>query len=183
MSLESISVKDLHSKISRGEQPAVIDVRTPAEFQECHASMARNVPLDSLDPRQVIANLNGAADGKIYIICRSGSRSKMACDKFQAAGISQVVNVAGGTQAWDAEGFPVARGKKVMSLERQVRITAGFMVLAATVLGFQVNPYFHVLSGIVGAGFIHSGLTDTCAMGMLIAKMPWNQVKSSCRSA
>jgi len=50
-------------------------------------------------------------------------------------------------------------------------------VFAGAVLGFLVHPYFFGLSGFVGAGLMFAGITDTCAMGMLIARMPWNQVK------
>ncbi|MCU0707785.1 MAG: sulfurtransferase, partial [Pirellula sp.] len=44
-------------------------------------------------------------------------------------------------------------------------------------------PYWIGLSGFVGAGLIFAGVTDTCAMGMLIAKMPWNQVAASSSSS
>ena len=76
-----------------------------------------------------------------------------------------------------AAGLPVVRGKKVMSLERQVRIAAGFIVLVGALLGFFVHPYFTGISAFVGAGLMFAGITDSCAMGMLIAKMPWNQCK------
>ncbi len=64
-----------------------------------------------------------------------------------------------------------------MSLERQVRIAAGALTFTGVVLGWLVHPYFFGLSGFVGAGLMFAGITDSCAMGMLIAKMPWNQVK------
>ena len=87
-----------------------------------------------------------------------------------------VASVEGGTSAWDADGLPVVRGRKSMSLERQVRIAAGTLVLSGVVLGFAIHPGFFGLSGFVGAGLIFAGITDTCAMGMMIAKMPWNRV-------
>lgn len=81
----------------------------------------------------------------------------------------------GGTQAWDLAGLPVSRGKKAMSLERQVRIAAGFLVFLGAALGFFVHPYFIAISAFVGAGLMFAGITDTCGMGMMLAKMPWNQ--------
>ncbi len=81
-------------------------------------------------------------------------------------------------------GCPVdVRGKKTISLERQVRIAAGLLVLLGALLGWLVHPAFIGLSAFIGAGLLFSGITDTCGMGMILARMPWNQCKedkSSC---
>jgi hypothetical protein len=92
------------------------------------------------------------------------------------------VNVEGGTRAWVACGLPVTRGKKAVSLERQVRITAGALVLLGVGLGF-VHPAFFGIAAFVGGGLLFSGLTDTCGMGLLLAQMPWNRVASPCAVA
>jgi len=155
----------------------IIDVRTPVEFREVRAASARNMPLDALDPHAVMKSRDGSADEPLYLICEGGTRGGKACQKFIDAGFTNVINVEGGTEAWVKAGLPVVRGKKAMSLERQVRITAGFIVLVGALLGIFVHPYFAGISAVVGAGLIFAGITDTCAMGMLIAKMPWNQCK------
>ncbi len=156
----------------------VIDVRTPVEYREIHANIARNIPLDSLDPEVVMTGRNSSAGEPLYVICHSGSRATKACERFLAAGFGNVVNVEGGTVAWEEAGLSVVRGKKAISLERQVRIAAGFLVMLGAVLGFFLHPYFIGLSAFVGAGLTFAGITDTCGMGMLLSKMPWNQVKS-----
>jgi rhodanese-related sulfurtransferase len=104
----------------------------------------------------------------------------MACDKLLAAGFTNVVNIEGGTLACEQAGLPVVRGQKTISLERQVRIAAGSLVLIGVVLSLQVHPYWIGLSAFVGAGLVFAGITDTCGMGMILARMPWNQVKTSC---
>jgi rhodanese-related sulfurtransferase len=136
--------------------------------------------LHELDPQAYLQQRGGNADQPIYLICKSGSRGKSACEKFIAAGFTNVVNVEGGTSAWVAEQLPVVRGKKAISLERQVRIAAGFLVLVGAVLGFFVTPYALGLAAFVGAGLAFAGITDTCGMGMLLARMPWNQVSDTC---
>ena len=173
----TITVRELAELNAKGDVE-LIDVRTPAEFRESRAEIARNVPLHSLDPAAVMNQRNGAGGGPLYVICRSGNRSAKACQQCVAAGYNNVVNVEGGTQAWDDAGLAMMRGKKAVSLERQVRIAAGFLVFLGAVLGFFVHPYFIGLSAFVGAGLMFAGITDTCAMGLLIAKMPWNQVKA-----
>ena len=160
----------------------LIDVRTPVEFQEVHSVHARNKPLGSFDPHAVMAERNGSADEPLYVICKSGARGMKACEAFVKAGYTDVVNVEGGTNAWESAGLPVNRGRRVMSLERQVRIAAGFLAFCGGVLALVHHPYWAGLSAFVGAGLMFAGITDTCAMGLLIARMPWNRVQVPTRA-
>lgn len=183
MPIVTISPEQLAEQYNRGEKVEVIDVRTPVEFREVHCSFARNVPLAELQPAVILAERGASGDTPLYFICKSGGRGRQACERFQAAGFTQVVNVEGGTTAWEAAGLPVQRGKKALSLERQVRMAAGLLVLLGTALGLSVSPYFFGLTAFVGAGLLFAGITDTCGMGLLLARMPWNQVPpSSCAS-
>jgi rhodanese-related sulfurtransferase len=167
-----------------GKTVELIDVRTPVEYQEVHVEVARNVPLDQLEPAALMHARNGSANEPLYVICRSGGRGKQACEKFLNAGFTNVVNIEGGTMACVEAGLPVVRGKKVISLERQVRIAAGSLVLLGAILGWFVHPAFIGLSAFVGAGLLFAGITDTCGMGMILSRMPWNKcvvkTKSCC---
>lgn len=174
----TISVQELAQKASSGSEIDVIDVRTPVEYREVHCSYALNFPLESLDPTTIAAQCSDS-DQPLYVICLSGARGEKACAAFAAAGITNVVNVAGGTRAWDAAGLPVVRGRKAVSLERQVRIAAGSLVLAGSAAGYFGPEYWIGLPAFVGAGLIFAGITDTCGMGMILAKMPWNQVNDA----
>ena len=178
MNVSVISAQKLAELCKEGKTIDIVDVRTPMEYQEVHVLTARNVPLDRLDPGAVMEARNGSLE-PLYLICRSGSRGRQACEKFIAAGYSNVVNVEGGTLACAEAGVPVVRGKKTISLERQVRIAAGSFVVLGILLGWLVHPAFLVLSAFVGAGLVFAGVTDTCGMGMLLARMPWNQVKKT----
>jgi rhodanese-related sulfurtransferase len=177
MSVTTIPPQRLHDITLAGQTVELIDVRTPAEFREVHVSFARNVPLDQLEKTSTVSSRNGATQ-PLYVICQSGGRAKQACEKLMRAGHLNVVSIEGGTQAWDAAGLPVVRGKAMMSLERQVRIAAGLLVFVGTFLGYFVHPYWLGLPAFVGAGLVYAGISDTCGMGMLLAKMPWNQVGS-----
>lgn len=179
MTLQSISPSALASRHREGQKLDLIDVRTPMEFQGAHVQFARNIPLDELNPAKVMQARNGSSGEPLYVVCQSGGRSKKACEKFQQAGFTNVIDVEGGTQACEIAGLPLVRGKKVMSLERQVRIAAGSLVLTGVILGWQVHPAFYGLAAFVGAGLTFAGITDTCGMGMMLAKMPWNRVSQS----
>jgi rhodanese-related sulfurtransferase len=157
----------------------LIDVRTPVEFRELHVERARNVPLDRLNPTALAQARNGSKDEPLYLICRFGSRGRQACEKFLAAGYANVVNVEGGTMACVEAGLPIVRGEKAISLERQVRIVAGLLVLLGVLLGWLVHPALYGLSAFIGAGLVFAGITDTCWMGMMLARMPWNQVEDA----
>ena len=156
----------------------LIDVRTPVEYAEVHAEGARLIPLDKLDPRAVMAARNGSAGELLYVICKSGARAAKAVEKFRAAGFDNVISVAGGTTAWADAGLPVVRGTtRIISLERQVRIGAGSLVVLSVLLGWLMHPALFGLAAFVGVGLMFAGVTDWCGMGLLLARMPWNQVK------
>ncbi len=174
MSSTTITPKELYDKLRAGTAIELIDVRTPVEFREVHAVGARNVPLDTLTPEKLLTE-PGSKGTPVYMICRSGGRAAQACERMVAAGFADVVNVEGGTLAWVEAGLPIVRDHKVISLERQVRIAAGSLVLIGALLGFFVHPYWIALSAFVGAGLVFAGLTNTCGMGLLLAKMPWNR--------
>jgi len=169
--MKTISPVELQNLLTTQPSLPVIDVRTPVEFAEVHVPQARNVPLDELKP----GSLQIQKDQPVYLLCRSGQRATKAADKFAKEGFSQPVVVEGGTLAWIEANLPVMRGTvKVISLERQVRIAAGAIVLTGVLLARFVNFNFIWLSGFVGAGLIFAGITDFCGMGLLLAKMPWN---------
>ncbi|MFO0946362.1 MAG: rhodanese-like domain-containing protein [Planctomycetota bacterium] len=176
MNITTISPKQLNDAVQADPAIELIDVRTPVEFREMHVRFARNVPLDRLAKDPSIMDRKGTSN-PLYVICRSGSRGKQACEKLIAAGVTNVVNVEGGTQAWDEAGLPVVKGQKAVSLERQVRIAAGSLVLLGSALAFFVSPYWIGLAAFVGAGLVSAGVTDTCGMAMLLARLPCNQVR------
>lgn len=184
MSLSRITPSTLAQIYRSGKEIELIDVRTPVEYREVHVEFARNIPLDQLDPAKVIEARNGSSSEPLYLVCRSGGRSQQACEKFLKAGYANVINVEGGTLACQSAGLPLVQGKKSISLERQVRIAAGSLVLLGLLLGWLVHPYLVGLSAFVGAGLVFAGVTDTCGMGMLLARMPWNKCDSGpCRDA
>ncbi len=159
------------------EKALFLDVRTPAEFEEAHIEGSVLHPLSGLD----VETVGRLAKGKevCVVICRSGNRASQAAERLKSGPVPSLSILEGGVQAWEAAGLPLKRGAKTMSLERQVRIAAGSLVFVGAVLGYFVNPVWIALSGFVGAGLVFAGITDTCGMGMLIARMPWNNRRSS----
>lgn len=183
MSIKTIKAQELFELYKAGKKIDLIDVRTPLEYQEVHVEFAKNIPLSDFVPADLIRD-KATTDAPLYLICRSGSRGKQACEKLVAEGFTNVVNIDGGTTACLEAGLPIVNGRKAISLERQVRIAAGTLVVLGAVLSWTITPIFIALSAFVGAGLVFAGVTDTCGLGMVLARMPWNQSskESSCCS-
>ncbi|MEM9380701.1 MAG: rhodanese-like domain-containing protein [Planctomycetota bacterium] len=155
----------------------VVDVRTPAEFRALHIAGALNVPLPDVDG--LAPQLRERAEGRrVVLVCRTGQRAEKALEALRGAGAAGIdlEVLEGGLVRWEDDGRPVRRGRAAMSLERQVRIAAGSLVVLGVALGVLVHPGFLGLAEFVGAGLVFAGVTDTCGMGMILARMPWNRV-------
>ncbi len=161
---------------------ALIDVRTPGEFNAVHATGAQLLPLDTLKPEVARAEVERHRGKQLMLLCKGGKRASMAAAKLEAQG-ADVFVVEGGTDAWVAAGLPVQRGKGTISLDRQVRIAAGALVVLGVVLGNFYMTGLCAIAAFVGAGLIFAGLTDTCGMAMLLGKMPWNRGATCSRLA
>lgn len=165
----TIAPHDLHARMTSSQPCRLIDVRTPAEHRAQHVTGVHLLPLDQLDPTKL-----PPGDGPLFLLCQGGGRATKAAEQLRAAGVTCCV-VEGGTKAWAAAGLPVTVGKGVISVERQVRIAAGLLVLTGAVLVWTVHPAYVAISAFVGAGLTFAGITDWCGMGLLLARMPWNR--------
>jgi rhodanese-related sulfurtransferase len=173
--MKAITPLELQKLLQTQPDLLLLDVRAPAEYAEVHVPQARNEPLDQLQPKKIVASGALPNGQPVYLLCRTGVRAGKAAEKFAAEGLDRGVVIEGGTQAWIQAGLPVTRGAvEVISLERQVRIVAGLLVLTGVLLGWFVHRAFFGLSAFVGAGLVFAGVTDFCGMGLLLAKMPWN---------
>ena len=159
---------------SSDPDPTLIDVRTPVEFEAGHIPGAVNVPLDELKGSldQLCAVLDDHHD--VVLVCRSGARAGQAQEALQAAGLTSPTVLSGGIVDWEKTGGAVNRGRQSWELERQVRLAAGSLVVAG-IVGSTVAPRAKWLSGLVGGGLVFAAVTNTCAMGMALARMPWNK--------
>lgn len=168
----TIDSHDLSQMLGSPAPPRVIDVRTPAEFESAHIAGAYNVPLDLLREHreEIVQHL----DEDVVLVCRSGQRATQAEETLRASGLSNVHILAGGIAAWEAKGFSVNRGAQRWDLERQVRLVAGSVVLTS-ILGSIAAPRLKWVAGAIGGGLTFAALSNTCAMGMMLAKLPYNR--------
>lgn len=162
----------LQQLMDTGAAPRLIDVRTPAEFETAHIPGSYNVPLDLL--RQHRDALLTHLDDRVVLVCRSGQRAAQAGQALAAAGLPDLRVLSGGIVAWQAGAGAVTTGTPRWELERQVRLVAGGIVLAAVLASTVLEPLKWV-AAFIGAGFVVAALSNTCAMGMMLSKLPYNR--------
>lgn len=173
----ALTASELAALIAERPDLRLLDVRTPGEFEAVHLRGAYNVPLDTIGEHA--SAIRAGVRSPIVLICQSDWRSRQAEAILRRAGMSDLHILEGGMNAWLAAGFPVERGRARLSLERQVRIVAGTLAAAGGMLAATVHPLFGLLPAFIGGGLVFAGVTNTCALAMLLAKLPYNRSTAS----
>lgn len=161
----------LHDRL---DEVTFVDVRTPGEFETVHIPNADNLPLDRLDDH--VDRVRDLVDqgAEVVLVCRSGNRAHQAQDALAAEGLPRLPILEGGMLAWQAGDGPVVQDVLRWDLERQVRFVAGLIVLVSILVSI-VWPPARFVAGALGAGLVFASVTNTCAMGMLLSKLPYNR--------
>ncbi len=170
---ERVGARDALERARSGGASSILDIRMSAEVVAEHVAGSRFIPLDELGTRLDDVR---ATPAPRLILCRTGNRAETARKLLEAAGIRGLSVIEGGIEAYRSAGGETVVGAKRMSLERQVRIAAGLLVLLGVGVGFFVHPIGYALSAFIGAGLVFAGATDQCGMAMVLAKLPWNNV-------
>lgn len=167
-----IDTTTLEQWLRDGAEVRVLDVRSPAEFEGVHIPGAYNVPLDTLGEHA--EDIQRHVEEPVVLVCRSGMRASQAEQRLAGAGMGNVKVLDGGMTAWERAGLRVNRGVAKWDLERQVRLVAGSIVFTSIVASLRV-PASRWIAGAVGGGLTVAALTNTCAMGMALSKLPYNR--------
>ena len=170
--MATVDVATARAMLAENPDTLIVDVRTPGAFEAAHVPGSINLPLGQVS--QHLDRIVEDAGGRILLMCQSGNRAIQACTQLVNAGLSTATVIAGGMNAWIAAGGPVVRGRDRWSLERQVRLVAGAIVLISVLASLWWEPA-KFLAGFIGAGLVFAAITNTCAMGMLLARLPYNR--------
>jgi len=170
---EAIDASTLKNWQDSHDDLMIIDVRSGAEFESLHILGSYHVPLGMLSEHA--AEFAAKLGTRVVLVCQSGNRAEQARNKLGAAGLSAASVLTGGVPAYEAAGGDVVRGRRVWALERQVRMAAGSLVLAGVLGGKFISPKLGLVAGGIGAGLTFSAATNSCAMGQVLSRMPWNR--------
>jgi len=174
----TIAPDELNTLAQQGKQVHLIDVRSPAEYRASHVSGAISIPIDNLSADKIRDRFGDSSAGDeqpLFLTCHSGLRAQLAAERLKRAGFENVYLLEGGTEAWMNTGLPMQKCGNAISLERQVQIAIGALLVLKVIFGFTVNQLFFAAIPIIGAGLIVAGITRWCGMAQLMAMMPWNR--------
>lgn len=156
---------------------AVLDVRTPAEFESVHIPGSYNLPLDLV--AEHAHDVTRKLAKQIVLVCQSGTRAGQAQQKLADLQIESGSVLDGGISAWEKSGGEVVRGTQRWAMDRQVRMTAGSLVLLGFIGSKLASPKLGYLSAGIGAGLVYSAASNSCAMASVLSKMPWNKASTN----
>lgn len=142
----------------------LIDVRSPAEYQTEHITGSINIPVEDI---QLAAKEIEKSKKEIVFVCKSGMRSEMACKKLPELKASVL---KGGVH-----NYKTIKGTVKWDIERQIRLIVGVSTLIGTILAITISLWFLAIPLFFGAGLTFASLTNSCAMGMMLAKLPYNK--------
>jgi rhodanese-related sulfurtransferase len=169
--ITTIDAKTLQQLVNQNEV-ILIDVREPSEYSGEHIEGAKLVPLSNFSADKIPQD----SEKQVILYCQSSNRSGQAAQKLLQAGFAEVTHLQGGLNNWKQQGLPTKVNKNApISIMRQVQIIAGSLILTGTILGAFVSPKWLFLSGFVGGGLLFAGVSNTCMMANLLAKLPYNQ--------
>lgn len=151
----------------------IVDVRSALEFSGDRIEGAWNIPLEEFEDR--VGEL-ATAKGQVVLTCSTGNRALMAAQILQRKKFNNFRVMDGGMTGWIKQGLPYKKGRRVLSLMRQIQIGAGLLVLLGVILGTFVNPWLYGISAFVGVGLTVAGTTGFCGMALVLMRMPWNKV-------
>lgn len=153
-------------------QACLIDVRNRDEFNQGSEGQVcwPVVEINDSSVAEFARQQNLSPDQTVVLLCASGKRARMAAEKLRTLIPNPIAVLEGGHAALRA-----GNSKTVMSIERQVRIAAGLLVVLASLATLLASPLAVLLSLLIGGGLIFAGITDWCGMGLLLMKMPWNR--------
>jgi glyoxylase-like metal-dependent hydrolase (beta-lactamase superfamily II)/rhodanese-related sulfurtransferase len=171
-SIEMVSPSEAAKILKQDRQSKILDVRSAMEVSQTHIENSINIPIDMISAK--IGELSQSKQNYL-VLCHSGTRAAMAADMLMQSGIHNVKVIEGGIARWEKEKLPVIKGQGGISLERQVRVIAGGLVLTGVILAWLLHWGFIFISVFVGSGLVYAGLTDNCLMGMLLMKLPYNK--------
>ncbi|RCW67957.1 rhodanese family protein [Pseudorhodoferax soli] len=170
MSLKLISPHAARELMNQGA--ILVDIRAAGEHARERIAQARHVPMDRLQS----AGFPIDAAPAVIFHCRSGNRTQGNASALAACTGCDAYVLEGGLDAWKKAGLPVvADASQPLELQRQVQIVAGSLIVLGAALGSMASPWFHVLSGFVGAGLVFTGVSGFCGLARLLMRMPWNR--------
>jgi rhodanese-related sulfurtransferase len=166
---KSFRPDELENQRQHGVMPQLIDCRSASEFATGHVPGSINIPAEELDARRHDID----AGRPVIFICASGRRAAAAAELVEHGRPVGVLD--GGIKAWASSGREVVMNTASRwSLERQVRLVAGTLAALGGIASF-IDPRWGLVPVMIGLGLTFAAVSNTCALGEVLMRMPWNR--------
>ena len=172
MTIKNVDPKTLQKWLANNEA-ILIDVREPFEHNIKNIKQANLIPLSKITKCELPQHTNK----KIVIHCQGGKRSQTACEKLLREDPSlEIYNLEGGIIKWEKECEGASScTSSCLTLDRQVQLAIGILVLASIFLAYFLSEKFLLLTAFIALGLIFAALSGICSLSLLLAKCPWNK--------
>ena len=176
--IKQLSDQTLQDWCEKGAIPddvVMVDIREPAEYAREHIPGSINMPAATLKDSQ----FTDYRDKTIVFYCRIGNRTQNVKEKLMTFNLKEAFCLPQGIEQWKNCKMPVIQNAdQPIEIMRQVQITAGSAVLIGIIFGYFFSPVFYLLSAFFGAGLLYAGISGSCMLAVMLAKMPWNRIKN-----
>ncbi len=178
--ISTVEPRALFNWMQAGERACLIDVRDREEFATAHTVGALSIPAHTVDADSIARLLDREAgcDSPIYLLSESGVRAEQVAYRLHRQGLLNAMPVEGGFARWRAEGLPHRRVERIPSIERQVWIAVGAVLLIVLAKAALLTPWFALLIGVLGVGLVIAGVDRSQWLAKWFCRMPWNRTRS-----
>lgn len=164
--------KTIHASETAHGKWLLVDLRSSSERATGYIAGSEHIPMESLP---AMAERLQRRHRTLVLVCQSGQRARTAQETLARLQIDSVV-LEDGIHGWKKAGLPVSRKTSSRwSIERQVRLIAGLLVLLGAILSVVLDRHWVLLCAFIGAGLSFAGASDTCLLAHGLELLPWNR--------
>lgn len=178
-----ITPVQLHSALTVGQPPVIIDVRSRSAFAAGHVPTSVSMPAEEDGRTQGKATSSQRlANRGVVLVSLDGTRARQEIGRFERLGYTQVYVLDGGLGEWEALGLPQHQSRRLLSLQNQVQLAVGVALIGLLAKALLLHPVFYLLSAAIASLLVFDGLTRRLALDQLAARLPWNRRGTSAAS-
>ncbi len=175
--MKEINVFELKNKLEEDQNKKIllVDVREFAEHEEEHIENSKLFPTSEITEEKIKELIKETKDKEIILYCKSGMRSQNALNKFLCCNVENVCILKGGIDSWKSQNFNTKKKASIISLDRQVQLVLGILILLFSLLSIFISKIFLIFLIFISCGLIFAGSTGKCGLAILLARMPFNK--------
>jgi rhodanese-related sulfurtransferase len=175
--LPAVGADELAARLEGGSPTHLVDLRDPSLYRAGHIQGSISLPFAHIDRERLGSDLGphvGSSE-PLYLISGSGRLAERAAMRLRHQGLGQVHILDGGIAAWRAAGMALAQHGRRFTLQQQLNLIVGVLLLMLLAKALLLHPVFYVLTGVVGIALVAAAFGDRRSLRRLLQRLPWNR--------